>query len=426
MEIQILSKKFIKPSVLTPIHLRNLKLSFLDQLPPSMYIPFILYYPEATGQISNSLQKSLSEILTLFYPLAGRILDKENLSVNCNDEGVEFIEAEVDGQLSQILNGEYEAELLNKFLPGYTESASSPLLGIQINMFKWGGVAIGICMSHRAADGFGFWTFINAWAKSSCYGAVNGVSSPSFDLGIVFPARDLSKIEVPIPCPMKTGLKIVTRRFVFDAEAITKLKAEVTAGSTSDCRPKRQVTRVEVVTALIWKAHITALRAKHGHLRDCLLLLPVNLRGNTVPNVSETCFGNIFRFTTARFIADENKMKLHDFVDLIRDAYRKPAARTDQEFGDDAFLSTVINPYKEYCEELNKEEADVGIYSSCCGFPICVDFGWGKPAWVSGIQMPFETVMLLDNEEGNGIEAWVNLDEKLVSHFLPYPYLSKL
>ncbi|KAJ4716842.1 Vinorine synthase [Melia azedarach] len=283
-------------------------------------------------------------------------------------------------------------------------------------------------MSHRVADGFAFWTFINAWAKSSSLGAVpvNVVSSPRFDLGNVFPARDLSKLDVPIPCPMKTGLKIITRRFVFDTEEITKLKPEVTAGSTSDCKPKRQVTRVELVTALIWRAHITALQAKHGRLRDFLLLLPVNLRGKTVPNTSETCFGNIFRFTSARFTADENRMKLQDFVDLMRDAYRKPAARTDQEFGDDAFLSTVINPYKEYCEELNKEEADVGIYSSCCGFPLYVDFGWGKPAWVSGIQMPFETVMLMDNKQGNGIEAWVNLDEKPMSHFLQNLYLTDI
>ncbi|KAK2664948.1 hypothetical protein Ddye_003522 [Dipteronia dyeriana] len=82
MEVQIISKKLIKPSVPTLFHLHNMSISFMDQLLPPLYTPLIFYYPDHTVksfQRQNQLEKSLSEILTLFYPLAGRYI-KENLS----------------------------------------------------------------------------------------------------------------------------------------------------------------------------------------------------------------------------------------------------------------------------------------------------------------------------------------------------------
>uniref|UniRef100_B9I4N0 Uncharacterized protein n=1 Tax=Populus trichocarpa TaxID=3694 RepID=B9I4N0_POPTR len=40
------------------------------------------------------LQKSFSETLTVFYTLAGRYIDN-NLTIDCNDKGVEFVEAQL-------------------------------------------------------------------------------------------------------------------------------------------------------------------------------------------------------------------------------------------------------------------------------------------------------------------------------------------
>jgi hypothetical protein len=71
----------------------------------------------------------LSEILTLFYPLAGRYI-KDNLSVDCNDEGVELLEAKVDGvDLTQIVQQDPNSnlELLDHFVLCVTESDTSPL-----------------------------------------------------------------------------------------------------------------------------------------------------------------------------------------------------------------------------------------------------------------------------------------------------------
>ncbi|KAK7832060.1 vinorine synthase [Quercus suber] len=98
MEVEVISKETIKPSSPTPDNLRHQQLSFLDQIQPPVYMPLVLFYPKVEGanfskvQQCDKIKKSLSEALTLFYPLAGRV--KGNLYIDCNDEGVHYREAE--------------------------------------------------------------------------------------------------------------------------------------------------------------------------------------------------------------------------------------------------------------------------------------------------------------------------------------------
>ncbi|KAK2994835.1 hypothetical protein RJ640_018817 [Escallonia rubra] len=61
---------------LTPSHLRTCKLSFFDQLAPQLHVPLVFFYPASDGtkdeSSSDHLEKSLSETLSRFYPLAER------------------------------------------------------------------------------------------------------------------------------------------------------------------------------------------------------------------------------------------------------------------------------------------------------------------------------------------------------------------
>lgn len=116
--MEIISKEFIKPVSPTPNHLKSYEYSILDQFAPSNYIPILLYYhppppslQENNHMINSSrlkhLKKSLSEILARYYFLAGR-LRNDTASVDCNDEGVPFLEAFVHNQrLEDILNDPY-------------------------------------------------------------------------------------------------------------------------------------------------------------------------------------------------------------------------------------------------------------------------------------------------------------------------------
>ena len=122
MEVGIVSEEQVRPSSPTPSHLRTFEFSLLDQLISSApYGPVILFYPiNDSSNLSNIpkrlelLKKSLSEILTLYYPLAGKI--KDDLCIDCNDDGAYFVEAQVNVCLSEFLS-QPDLLILHKFLP---------------------------------------------------------------------------------------------------------------------------------------------------------------------------------------------------------------------------------------------------------------------------------------------------------------------
>lgn len=64
----------------------------------------------------------------------------------------------------------------------------------------------------------------------------------------------------------------------------------------------------------------------------------------------------------------------------------------------------------------SQDEADYFGFSSWCKFGFYeADFGWGKPIWVSSIgssgTVLMNLIILVETRLGDGIEAWVTLDE---------------
>ncbi|KAJ4831154.1 hypothetical protein Tsubulata_000698 [Turnera subulata] len=264
MKVQILSRKLIAPSSPTPEHLQTLQISYLDQLATSAYLPCVFCYlpSEEKPGLKNSekselLQKSLSEALTLFYPLAGRYI-KDKRSVECNDKGAEYIEAQVHSclSLSQLLSSQDRSQLLcewfHQLAPDTVESDTTPLLVVQFNTFECGGVAIGVCLAHRVADGLSAFTFIQAWAKISRVGLANVQFCPSFEVNSFFPARDVVLTPPKSDGPGDDN-HFTMKRLVFSAEAISNLRAIITSTSlVNDSESlKYKPTRQEIVIAFI-------------------------------------------------------------------------------------------------------------------------------------------------------------------------------
>ena len=107
---------------------------------------------DPTKLFSTVLKQSLSDVLTRYYPLAGRV--KDNLTVDCNDEGVLYREAQVNCKLSDIVTHQNSAEL-KKFLPCDIDGTHHFACTVQANYFTCGGIAIGACISHKIADEIG-------------------------------------------------------------------------------------------------------------------------------------------------------------------------------------------------------------------------------------------------------------------------------
>ena len=422
MKVQILSRKFIKPATPTPPHLRSLKVSSIDQLQPPIHAAFILYYlangDENGDHRSKRLEKSLSEILTLYYPVAGRYI-RDKQMIDCNDEGVEFLEAQVSGQLAQLIQGE-KLEELNHLLPRPIQSTSTPVALVQVNMFECGGLAMVLLISHNIADGIAATSFLNAWAKACRAEGINGVVHPKFDLASYFPPRE----SVPAMQPMKFGVPIITRRFVFNGEAISSLK-EIAKGGDSDSESltKHQPSRVVVVTAFLWKVLIAVSKARRGNLRPSILFHSLNLRGRTALPISDDSFGNLYMVANARFGGhSDSKVELHELVGSLQSSVRDLLDDCMKPQNGDDLVSMVTNSMRNVQEELQSGDIDIYKFTSWCRFPLFeVDFGWGKPIWVSNQPKVVEMVSLTDTKDGDGIEAWVGLDEKNMSLFQNHP-----
>ncbi|XP_027108874.1 acetyl-CoA-benzylalcohol acetyltransferase-like [Coffea arabica] len=426
LKVQIFSRKLIKPSNPTPSHLRSFKLSLFDQLAPPLYVHVLFYYllDEDHNRAKNDerfaqMQKSLSWVLSKYYPLAGRFL-RDELLIDCADQGVEYFEAQVNGELVEFLQERPEIELLDKFLtwdpPPSPYLATSPLVAVQINKFECGGVVVGIQISHFIADASSMMTFLKEWANSCTSPTeVYKVLSPNYNDHIVsiFPARTLSGPK-PRP-PADYPAKIVTQRFLLDETMIEKIM-EGAALSCSKCN--FHPSRVVVALALIWRALLGVCLAKRGHFRDSIVAIAMNLRGKTALTISEPNYGNFWTSVIVPLEAKNAKIELQELMILLDNRIKSTSEKLATASPED-ISSMLIDSRREIIEKRYLSVGiDVYVCTSWCRFPIQeVDFGWGKPHWVSHASKAFEAIGLMDAKKGEGLEAWVSLKEEDMTEF---------
>ncbi|KAJ9176249.1 hypothetical protein P3X46_011584 [Hevea brasiliensis] len=424
-EVQAISKELIKPSSPTPHHLRHYKLSFLDQISVPIFMPLVLFYPREINTNNKErcdlIKKSLSEALTHFYPLAGRVID--NMYIDCNDEGAHFVEACAKCTLSDILQNPNPSDL-NKLLPYELDHVNDLAAVFQVTFFECGGMAIGFGMSHKVGDALSFFMFLNSWAAIAR--GDNSVSVPCFNSALLFPPKNISGFQP------RTGImkdNIVTKRFVFVASTIAALRAKYSDDSSS--KSPRRPTRVEALSAFIWSRFMATTKPEaHSSDKIYTVLHAVNLRPRMNPPLQELYFGNISRIAVAVANMEAKENKSYGIVSQMRDAIRNVnldyVMKLQERDGH-------LNFMKYRAEKVMKGEVVSFSFTSLCRFPIYeADFGWGKPVWVSSASLTFKNlVVFLDTKEEDGIEAWINLkqedmakfeaDKELLAHVSPNP-----
>lgn len=414
MKVEVFKRQTIKPSSPTPHHLRFFKLCFMDQHAAAMYSSKVLFYPNITdgftdhdansiaaAERSQLLKRTLSETLTYFYPLAGRI--RGNLYVECNDEGAEFLETRVNCSMSRILENP-DSEMIKKFLPidvGSEQALTGPLALVQANFFECGGMAIGLSLSHKLVDASSRTAFIKCWSAVAL-GSNEALVLPEFGAASLFPPIEYLEGLSPFKLFRK---KCSTRRFVFDASKIVALQKKAASESV------KKATRVEAVSTLIWKCAMEASRANKGdYLRASTLCQCVNIRPRILPALPESFFGNIIDFFAVKVEGSETK-DVQDLVTMLR----KGMNGFKEGYGKGFDRDKVIGNLKEIVKLTRVDEIDNYNFTSWCRFPIydAADFGWGKPRWVSIASAEHKNVVyLLDKRDGNGIEAWLVLEEE--------------
>ncbi|KAH7521759.1 stemmadenine O-acetyltransferase [Ziziphus jujuba] len=407
MKVQIIHRETIKPSSPTPHHLKTHKLCLVDQLAPVMYVPLLLFYPNSNGlsisEKTKLLRNTLSQTLTLFYPLAGRI-STDFSSIDCNDNGAEFIEAKTNCKMAKIMEKPDEY-YLRQFLaaePESKEASKSYLLLVQATFFQCGGMVIGLSFSHNAMDAASLSTFLNTWSAIALESGEFSV--PEFGAGLLLPPADLSNnINSEPPSVELVHGNFTTRRFVFEPEKIASLQ------SIAASEKAKNPTRVEAVCALIWKSAIQASRSNRGNsVRPSVFCQTMNLRWRTIPPLAKNIIGNLVaNFTT---VVEESEIDLENLVAKLREGIEE----VKESYGRGLDVKEVQKALEKCGNLIKKDGIDNYNCTSWCRFPFYkADFGWGKPDWVSICKMEFKNfVFMIDTKDGDGIEAWLILSEE--------------
>ncbi|MBA0620990.1 hypothetical protein Godav_006650 [Gossypium davidsonii] len=405
LKVQVISEEIVKPSSPTADRLRRYQLSFLDQLNASFYNALVYFYPKICDTeankitVSNRLKHSISNALTYFYPLAGRITD-DQLFVDCNDEGIPFLEVGVECQLSDVLNNPIPKEL-NKLLPFEFHGSKKVPLGIQFNVFDCGGIAVGVCISHKIGDALSFFSFVNMWAAIA-RGETNLIA-PEFKSASLFPPRDLWGYT-PGASLIKKG-QTITKRFVFCATKVEEIRRKY-AENTNQTRP----TRVEALSAFIWERFLTAFGARSRPDTLCAIVHLVNLRARIEPPMPGSLFGNLSGLAMTIPSMDSNIVtQIRDSIKTVNKEYvmKLKNGYTHQEY------------LRDMATSYGKGEMVSLTFTSLCRFPMYeADFGWGKPIWAGSADRQIKNVTTFtDAINGDGIEAWVTLNEEEMAKF---------
>ncbi|KAI3915231.1 hypothetical protein MKX01_035490 [Papaver californicum] len=434
MKVEVVSRETLKPLSPTPHHLKSFKLSLLDQVSPPFHVPLILYYqindndassPTSVRGRRDLLKRSLAEALTKFYPFAGRV--NANMIVDCNDFGIDYSEAKVSHcRLQKFIQQSNFLDFEKPLLPlrPFDGESSDALLAVQVNVFEeCGGIAIGLCISHKIADASSFATFITDWAAIA-RGATDQVKGPVFKLSSLFPPKDVLKGLVSPATYSKE--EMVTKKFVFEPSIIDKLKNKAAISSTngesySMVQERKPITRVEAVSAFLWKCFIDMDLSKNEGVpfKVYTASYSVNMRSRIVPPLPSNSIGNMETITAAvsMFTSGTEKDQYPNLVSKVKDAIKKIDSEHVKELQTtDALLNNM---------ELMKEQIISGQmvnlhFNSWSTIALHeTDFGWGKPACLSICKLAFKNlVFLLDKSSGDGgIDAWVCLSKEDMTIF---------
>ncbi|XP_038717012.1 stemmadenine O-acetyltransferase-like [Tripterygium wilfordii] len=425
MEVEIISNHCIKPSSPTPHHLKTHKLSLLDQLGCQVHFPVLLFYPmnqvttelakiNVLSQRSLVLKQSLSETLTRYYPLAGKI--KDDRSIDCNDDGAHYVEARVNCGLLDYLK-QPDLSKLPKFLP--YENQFSELGGhvvlVQENVFTCGGVAIGTVVSHRIFDGAAVSRFLITWSAIARNSSESTTLFPDLNASSFFPQITTLPKDLPSMSSvfLRTG-RSITRRFVFDGSAIAHLKHKSSSSSLQN------PSRVEVVSALFVNWMTAACNAKLGMYKPTMITHTVNMRRRATPPFPEGICGNFCCLAATLVEGEETGLpsmvrRIREGISRINGDYVK---KQQGDGGLDSILEGIEEMKESFCSGAPGGTGHIGV-NSWCNFGLYgVDFGWGKPLWIPYVGLEESktlyknVIVLMDTRQVNGVEAWVRLDEQ--------------
>ncbi|KAH7834669.1 hypothetical protein Vadar_018418 [Vaccinium darrowii] len=339
--------------------------------------------------VTEVIRDALSKVLVHYYPVAGRLTTESDgrLAVDCNDEGVVFVEAKADCSIEEIGDDTVTMEKLVYDVPAAIHILDVPPLAVQVTKFKDGGFVLGICVNHMIFDGPAAMDFLNSWGEIA-----RGLSlkvPPSLDRTLL-KARNPPKIEfdhqeyLHMEDISNTSElfkeELLYKWFCFDVNKLERVKTKAMEdGVLGKC------STFEAMSGFIWKSRTQALKLKHD--QKTKLLLVVDGRSRYDPPLPENYFGNGVGLTSCICTAGELMEKPVSFaVRLVQDAIQMVT---------DGYMRSAID-YLEVTRANPSMTLSVLISTWTRLSFDSTDFGWGQPFIAGRASLPGkETALFL-------------------------------
>ncbi|CAI9091646.1 OLC1v1026719C1 [Oldenlandia corymbosa var. corymbosa] len=390
--------------------------------------------PVPISDLIAILKRGLSNTLTHFPPLAGRLVTDSNgyIYITCNDAGVDFVHANASHiRIRELLGGtdipaQYKEFFCYDGLVSF-QAHFRPILAVQVTELA-DGVFIGCSVDHAVTDGTSFWNFFNTFAEVT-RGIKKISRTPDFsrDSVLVSPAvlrlpAGGPKVTFDVDAPLRERIFSFSRESILNIKAkLNNQKRELNDGINvielmgkqkndpiamadgkvtplnRQLQKKAEISSFQGLCALLWRG-VTRAR-KLPDSKTTTFRMAVNCRHRLEPKLDPLYFGNAIQsiptYATAgdvlshdlRWCADQlNKNVLAHSNDMVR-SYIEDWER---------------NPR---CFPLGNFDGAMLTMGSSPRFPMYDnDFGWGRPMAVrSGRANKFDgKISAFPGREGNG------------------------
>ncbi|OIT03002.1 PREDICTED: uncharacterized acetyltransferase At3g50280-like [Nicotiana attenuata] len=377
------------------------------------------------------LKLSLSQTLTHFPPLAGRLLTDQDgyVYISCNDAGVDFVHATATNIFIRDVIGFLDVpDHVKEFFP-FDRTVSyqgrfKPLLAVQVTELA-DGVFIGCAVNHSVTDGTSFWNFFNTFAEVS-RGVKRITRQPNFTRNSILISNAVLKLPANGPTvTFDADAPLRERIFNFSRESIQRLKektnnqkwnfdeeiniVELMAKQRND--PLIQCSRTEKAAvnstaeissfqslcALLWRA-VTRAR-KFPASKMTTFRMAVNCRHRLHPKLDPLYFGNAIQSIPTYTSAGD--VLLHDLRWCAEQLNKNVKAH------DNVMVRKFVEDWEKdpRCFPLGNFDGAMLTMGSSPRFPMYDnDFGWGRPVAIrSGRANKFDgKISAFPGREGGG------------------------
>ncbi|KAL3825564.1 hypothetical protein ACJIZ3_021593 [Penstemon smallii] len=406
MKVTLNSSCLVQPAEPTWIGLMPLTES--DQIGVLSHVPTIYFYSPSKNfltpkdTIFTTLKTSLSKVLVHFYPLAGRLrwLDGSRLELNCNNKGVQLIEASCDAKLDDL--GDFTpSHNFHYLIPQIDYKApieEIPLLIVQLTKFSCGGITLSYTISHAVVDGQSALHFISEWARlarGEPLGTTPFLDRKVLRAGDPPTAKPRFQHEQFQPPPLLIG-QSSSKNESKKATNITMLKlskpqVEALKNEANKTRfhndSARAYTRYESIAGHIWRS---ACKARgHAHEQPTAVGICVDIRKRMQPPLPEKFFGNAIVDVIATGLSGElvtrplgyAASRIREAIDKVTSEYVHSAIDFLKNLKDLSMLQDI------HALRTNQGpfygNPNLGVISWMMLPLYGLDFGWGKEVFMA-------------------------------------------